>query len=142
MNKSRAQLTMLAQLTMRPNVGDLEELLEIIMHFSPNLTASVAMSFAKKLRTRERMVSQIERKAFERECNEKLADTDISGYVIKKLADQNITTIGDLLDRTPDDLLAHRGFGGNSIYHVQKFLGERGLALRGCKIPSWVRTEQ
>ena len=42
-----------------------------------------------------------------------------------------INTLSELLDKTPDDLLAITNFGEKSLDEVVAKLDERGLSLRG-----------
>lgn len=49
----------------------------------------------------------------------------------KAFASEGIVTIGDLLERTPDDLLEMRNFGTSSLRDVSKRLSWYGLYLRG-----------
>jgi DNA-directed RNA polymerase subunit alpha len=42
----------------------------------------------------------------------------------------NIQTIGQLVSRTPDELLASRNFGVTSLNEIRQKLGEVGIRLR------------
>jgi DNA-directed RNA polymerase subunit alpha len=60
-------------------------------------------------------VSQLELSVRSRKCLQRL----------------NITTVGDLLQRSEQDLLAIRNFGQTSLDEIKGRLGELGLSLAG-----------
>ncbi len=48
-----------------------------------------------------------------------------------RLEHENITTVGELIGLSSDDLLAWPGFGAMSLREVRRALAEHNLALRG-----------
>jgi DNA-directed RNA polymerase subunit alpha len=57
-------------------------------------------------------------------------DLDLSVRARKCLARLQITTIGDLISRSADELLTVRNFGVTSLNEIREKLGERGIKLR------------
>ncbi|MCL5942722.1 MAG: hypothetical protein M1325_04270, partial [Actinobacteria bacterium] len=60
-----------------------------------------------------------------------LDDLDLPTYVRSVLSREDIDTLGDLLVRTPDELLRISGFGQKSLEEVRARLADRGLTLKG-----------
>lgn len=60
-----------------------------------------------------------------------VSELNLSVRSRKCLAKLGISSIGELLSRTPDDLLSIRNFGVTSLNEIREKLGERGLKLRG-----------
>ena len=60
-----------------------------------------------------------------------IADLNLSVRARKCTTKLGITTIGDLVRRTADDLLECKNFGVTSLNEVRERLAERGLRLRG-----------
>ncbi|TLM80427.1 MAG: DNA-directed RNA polymerase subunit beta' [Actinobacteria bacterium] len=59
-----------------------------------------------------------------------LIDIDVPTRYANILADEGIETLGQLLVKTGDELLAIKGFGAKALEEVERILGERGLVLR------------
>lgn len=53
------------------------------------------------------------------------------GLHIRPLYHSGITTVGDLIQRTPHELLRLRNFGRRSLMQTEAFLGRHGLKLKG-----------
>jgi DNA-directed RNA polymerase subunit alpha len=47
------------------------------------------------------------------------------------LESEKIYTVGDLVSRSPEDLLGVRNFGKNTLIEIRQKLAELGLKLRG-----------
>jgi DNA-directed RNA polymerase subunit alpha len=60
-----------------------------------------------------------------------ISDLNLSVRARKCTTKLGITTIGDLVRRTAEDLLECKNFGVTSLNEVREKLGERGLKLRG-----------
>ena len=60
-----------------------------------------------------------------------IGDLNLSVRARKCTTKLGITTIGDLVRRTAEDLLECKNFGVTSLNEVREKLGERGLKLRG-----------
>jgi DNA-directed RNA polymerase subunit alpha len=60
-----------------------------------------------------------------------VTDLDLSVRARKCLARLQITTIGDLISRSADDLLGVRNFGVTSLNEIREKLGDKALKLRG-----------
>lgn len=60
-------------------------------------------------------------------------DAKLRDYGIKhrSLQSNNIQTVGDLVQRTPFELLRLRNFGRGSLLEVEEFLNRYGLKLSG-----------
>lgn len=56
---------------------------------------------------------------------------EFSTRVANALFSEQITTIGELVERTASDLLDLRNFGDSSLVEVREKLGGIGLRLRG-----------
>ncbi|MEM9037422.1 MAG: DNA-directed RNA polymerase subunit alpha [Actinomycetota bacterium] len=65
-----------------------------------------------------------------------IEDLDLSERPRNCLKRGQVNTVGELLTKTPDDLLAITNFGQKSLDEVIQKLDERGLALRGMAAPS------
>lgn len=59
-----------------------------------------------------------------------IADLNLSVRSKKCMSRLNITTVGELIQRTPDELLGTRNFGVTSLNELRAKLQEIGLALR------------
>jgi DNA-directed RNA polymerase subunit alpha len=59
-----------------------------------------------------------------------VADLNLSVRARKCMARLGITTIGELIQRTPDELLATKNFGVTSLNEIRQQLAELGLKLR------------
>lgn len=55
---------------------------------------------------------------------------DLNLSVIETTSRLNIQTIGQLVARTPDELLSSRNFGVTSLNEIRLKLGEVGIRLR------------
>ncbi len=58
-------------------------------------------------------------------------ELDLPTYVHSVLTRAGLETVGDLLDRSPEELLAISGFGQKSLEEVRARLEDRGYALTG-----------
>jgi DNA-directed RNA polymerase subunit alpha len=67
-----------------------------------------------------------------------IEDLDLSERPRNCLKRGQVNSIGELLQKTPDDLLAITNFGQKSLDEVIQKLDERGLALKGMTAPSTV----
>jgi DNA-directed RNA polymerase subunit alpha len=61
----------------------------------------------------------------------RIEELDLSERPRNCLKRAQINTIGELVQRTPDELLAITNFGQKSLDEVAQRLDERGLSLRG-----------
>ena len=59
-----------------------------------------------------------------------VSDLNLSVRARKCVSRLNITTIGEIMNRSPDDLLGVRNFGVTSLNEIRAKLAEMGLALR------------
>src|SRR5262249_48919269 len=59
-----------------------------------------------------------------------VADLNLSGRARKCMARLGITTVGELIQRTPDELLATKNFGVTSLNEIRQQLTELSLKLR------------
>lgn len=59
-----------------------------------------------------------------------ISDLALSVRARKCMSRLNITTVGELIQRTPDELLSTRNFGVTSLNEIRAKLQEAGLALR------------
>lgn len=59
-----------------------------------------------------------------------VSDLQLSVRARKCMARLQIATLGELVQRTPDDLLSTKNFGVTSLNEIRQQLGERGLKLR------------
>ena len=59
-----------------------------------------------------------------------VSDLNLSVRARKCVSRLNITTIGEIMNRSPDDLLGVRNFGVTSLNEILAKLAEMGLALR------------
>ena len=64
-----------------------------------------------------------------------IEDLDLSERPRNCLKRAQVNTIGELIQKTPDDLLAITNFGQKSLDEVLVKLDERGLSLRGNRGP-------
>ncbi len=71
----------------------------------------------------------------EQKLNMTLADLKLSARATNCLEGENITTVRDLVQRTPDQLLELRNFGDTTLREVESKLSQLGLHL-GMKLPS------
>ena len=70
----------------------------------------------------------------ERKLNMSLAELELSVRATNCLETEGITTVRELILRSPDELLEVRNFGETTLREVQAKLQERGLTL-GMRIP-------
>jgi DNA-directed RNA polymerase subunit alpha len=70
----------------------------------------------------------------ERKLNMSLAELELSVRATNCLETEGITTVRELVLRTPDELLEVRNFGETTLREVDAKLKERGLTL-GMRIP-------
>jgi len=80
----------------------------------------------------EERYDEAERKETERRellMRTAIADFDLSVRSRDCLTRMNILTIGDLIQRTESELLAHRNFGETSLREIRKILDAKGLSL-------------
>ncbi len=70
----------------------------------------------------------------ERKLNMSLAELELSVRATNCLETEGITTVRELILRSPDELLEVRNFGDTTLREVQIKLQERGLSL-GMRIP-------
>jgi len=71
-----------------------------------------------------------------------LDELDLPTYIHSVLGRGGIDTVGDLLDRTPEELLGIAGFGQKSLEEVRVRLDERGWALQGDGFEPLYETDQ
>lgn len=76
-------------------------------------------------------VSPASRAARQRALNTRIEDLDFSVRTSNCLRNQGIETLGDLLQKTEDELLATRHFGKKSLSEVKEKLAQYGLQLAG-----------
>ncbi len=67
-----------------------------------------------------------------------LAELELSVRATNCLESEGITTVRDLVIRSPDELLEVRNFGETTLREVKAKLQERGLTL-GMRIPPRAR---
>jgi DNA-directed RNA polymerase subunit alpha len=60
-----------------------------------------------------------------------IVDLALSVRASNCLESERITTVGELVERSPQDLLAVRNFGKNTLTEIRQKLAELGLKLRG-----------
>jgi DNA-directed RNA polymerase subunit alpha len=60
-----------------------------------------------------------------------LGELDIPIRIRRAIQELEIETVGDLADRTADELLANKSLGQSALVDVRKALAARGLALKG-----------
>ena len=70
----------------------------------------------------------------ERKLNMSLAELELSVRATNCLESEGITTVRELVIRSPDELLEVRNFGETTLREVESKLKERGLAL-GMRMP-------
>lgn len=80
--------------------------------------------------TREHVVDQSLTPEEQAMMTKLVADLNLSVRSRKCMSRLNIQTIGQLCQRTPDELLASRNFGVTSLNEIRQKLGEVGLRLR------------
>lgn len=83
-----------------------------------------------KIHTREHIIDQSLSAEEQAMMNRPIADLNLSVRSRKCMSRLNIQTIGQLLQRTPDELLSTRNFGVTSLNEIRQKLGEAGLRLR------------
>ncbi len=71
----------------------------------------------------------------ERKLNMSLAELELSVRATNCLETEGITTVRELILRSPDELLEVRNFGETTLREVEAKLKERGLAL-GMRLPT------
>lgn len=83
-----------------------------------------------KIHSREHVVDQSLSPEEQAMMNKLVGDLNLSVRSRKCMARLNIQTIGQLVQRTPDELLASRNFGVTSLNEIRLKLGEIGIRLR------------
>jgi len=83
-----------------------------------------------KIHSREHVVDQSLSPEEQAMMNKLVGDLNLSVRSRKCMARLNIQTIGQLVQRTPDELLASRNFGVTSLNEIRQKLGEVGIRLR------------
>ncbi len=83
-----------------------------------------------KIHSREHVVDQNLTPEEQAMMNRSIGDLNLSVRSRKCMSRLNITTIGQLLQRTPDELLASRNFGVTSLNEIRQKLTEMNLRLR------------
>ncbi|MFM7039188.1 MAG: DNA-directed RNA polymerase subunit alpha C-terminal domain-containing protein [Planctomycetaceae bacterium] len=83
-----------------------------------------------RIHTREHVVDQNLTPEEQAQMNKLVSDLNLSVRSRKCMSRLNIQTIGQLCQRTPDELLASRNFGVTSLNEIRLKLGEVGLRLR------------
>ncbi|MCE9564968.1 MAG: DNA-directed RNA polymerase subunit alpha [Planctomycetes bacterium] len=84
--------------------------------------------------TTGRVVADTNDAELERKLNMSLAELELSVRATNCLETEGITTVRELVLRSPDELLEVRNFGDTTLREVQLKLQERGLTL-GMRIP-------
>lgn len=83
-----------------------------------------------KIHSREHVMDQSLTPEEQALMNKLVADLNLSVRSRKCMARLSIQTIGQLLQRTPDELLSSRNFGVTSLNEIRQKLSEVGLRLR------------
>lgn len=83
-----------------------------------------------KIHSREHIVDQNLSPEEQAMMNKLVADLNLSVRSRKCMSRLNIQTIGQLVSRTPDELLASRNFGVTSLNEIRQKLSEVGMRLR------------
>lgn len=83
-----------------------------------------------KIHAREHVVDQNLSPEEQAMMNKLVVDLNLSVRSRKCMSRLNIQTIGQLVARTPDELLASRNFGVTSLNEIRLKLGEIGIRLR------------
>lgn len=83
-----------------------------------------------RIHTREHVIDQSLSPEEQALLNRSVADLNLSVRSRKCMSRLNIQTIGQLVARTPDELLASRNFGVTSLNEIRQKLGEVSLQLR------------
>jgi len=83
-----------------------------------------------KIHSREHIVDQSMTPEEQAMMNKPVADLNLSVRSRKCMSRLNIQTIGQLVARTPDELLSSRNFGVTSLNEIRLKLGEVGIRLR------------
>jgi DNA-directed RNA polymerase subunit alpha len=73
--------------------------------------------------------------AIESKLNMNIAELNLSVRATNCLESENITTVRDLVQRSPDQLLEVRNFGDTTLNEVREKLAELGLRL-GMRVPA------
>ncbi|MCA9038619.1 MAG: DNA-directed RNA polymerase subunit alpha, partial [Planctomycetaceae bacterium] len=83
-----------------------------------------------KIHSREHIVDQSMTPEEQAMMNKLVVDLNLSVRSRKCMSRLNIQTIGQLVSRTPDELLSSRNFGVTSLNEIRLKLGEIGIRLR------------
>ncbi len=83
-----------------------------------------------KIHSRDHVVDQSLSPEEQAMMNKLVVDLNLSVRSRKCMSRLNIQTIGQLVSRTPDELLASRNFGVTSLNEIRQKLGEIGIRLR------------
>ena len=74
-----------------------------------------------------------EKKATEKILNVPVSDFELSVRSRNCLSKMNILTLGDLVNRTEEDLLSYKNFGETSLKEIKEMLSQRVLSLKSSK---------
>lgn len=74
-----------------------------------------------------------EKKATEKILNVPVSDFELSVRSRNCLSKMNILTLGDLVNRTEEDLLSYKNFGETSLKEIKEMLNQRILSLKSSK---------
>jgi len=74
-----------------------------------------------------------EKKATEKILNVPVSDFELSVRSRNCLSKMNILTLGDLVNRTEEDLLSYKNFGETSLKEIKEMLNQRVLSLKSSK---------
>jgi DNA-directed RNA polymerase subunit alpha len=83
-----------------------------------------------KIHSREHVVDQSLTAEEQAMMNKLVGDLNLSVRSRKCMSRLNIQTVGQLVSRTPDELLSSRNFGVTSLNEIRQKLGEIGMRLR------------
>jgi DNA-directed RNA polymerase subunit alpha len=101
----------------------LKEQLAVFINFSEDIEPEIPEPETRS----DRLVEQLGRSVDELELSVRSANC---------LANANIRTIGDLVQRTESEMLKTKNFGRKSLKEIKEILSEMGLSL-GMKLDSW-----
>ena len=83
-----------------------------------------------KIHSRDHVIDQSLSPEEQAMMNKLVVDLNLSVRSRKCMSRLNIQTIGQLVQRTPDELLSSRNFGVTSLNEIRQKLGEVGIRLR------------
>ncbi len=122
-----------AQLLSSKNFGEtsLNEIKEMMqskgLRLGQSLEAGGAPTEMMRFRAPQQQLSEHEQAVL----NKPVSDLNLSVRARKCMNRLNITTLGELIQRTADDLLESKNFGMTSLNEVREKLAQYGLTLRG-----------